>query len=42
MQKGTKSGSSVDIVKKIEEYYIYNDKGLVVQLWNISRNKNIW
>ena len=31
MQKGTKSGSSVDIVKKIEEYYIYNDKGLVVQ-----------
>ena len=31
MQKGTKSGSSVDIVKKVEEYYIYNDKGLVVQ-----------
>ena len=31
MQKGTKSGSSVDIVKKIEEYYIYNDRGLVVQ-----------
>ena len=31
MQKGTKSGSSVDIVKKIEVYYIYNDKGLVVQ-----------
>ena len=31
MQKSPKSGSSVDIVKKIEEYYIYNDKGLVVQ-----------
>ena len=31
MQKSPKSGSSVDVVKKIEEYYIYNDKGLVVQ-----------
>ena len=31
MQKGTKSGSSVDVIKKVEEYYIYNDKGLVVQ-----------
>ena len=31
MQKSPKSGSSVDVVKKIEEYYIYNDKCLVVQ-----------
>ena len=36
MQKGTKSGSSVDIVKKIEEYYIYNDKGLVFSLEHLK------
>ena len=31
MQKSPKSGSSVDVVKQIADYYIYNDKDLVVQ-----------
>jgi len=31
VQKSPKSGTSVDVVKRIEEYYIYNDKGLVLQ-----------
>ena len=28
LQKDLKSGSSVELIKKVEEYYIYNDKGL--------------
>ena len=28
LQKDVKSGSSVELIKKVEEYYIYNDKGL--------------
>ena len=28
LQKDVKSGSSVELIKKVEEYYLYNDKGL--------------
>ena len=28
LQKDTKTGSSMELIKKVEEYYIYNDKGL--------------
>ena len=28
VKKETKQGSSVDLIKKVEEYYLYNDKGL--------------
>ena len=36
MQKELKNGSSVELSKKVEEYYIYNEKGYV-HIWNISR-----
>ena len=28
VKKETKQGSSVDLIKKVEDYYLYNDKGL--------------
>ena len=28
VKKETKQGSSVDLIKRVEEYYLYNDKGL--------------
>ena len=28
LQKDRKSGSSIDLIKKVEEYYVFNDKGL--------------
>ena len=28
IQKNTKSNTGVDLIKKVEEYYLYNDKGL--------------
>ena len=31
LQKDLKTGSSVELIKKVEEYYIYNENGLVTQ-----------
>ena len=31
LQKDVKAGTSVELIKKVEEYYIYNEKGLYTQ-----------
>ena len=31
LQKDLKTGSSVELIKKVDEYYIYNENGLVIQ-----------